>query len=181
MSEELGPIAYDESSEQIFLGRDYTRRQTHSEKTLQAIDAEVKRIINEQLARAREILDENKDKVETMTAALLERESLERSEVDLIMRGEPLPEPEITLPPSSAPVGGDHEKSAAASEEGSDVTAAPQNPDSGSADEEEARAGADPESDGSAEVAGETGEPLVTDSEDTPSSTSRQRRSSDLR
>jgi cell division protease FtsH len=103
MSDELGPIAYDESSEQIFLGRDYSRRNIHSEQTLQAIDAEVKRIVSAQMERARQILVENKDKVETMVAALLERESLERAEVDLIMRGEPLPEPKIKLPTDAVP------------------------------------------------------------------------------
>jgi len=113
MSDLLGPIAYDESSEPVFLGRDFTRRHTHSEKTLQTIDAEVQRIVAEQLDRARKILAENRDKVETMMAALLERESLERDEVRLIMEGKPLPEPKIELPPSPATTDGDAPETAA--------------------------------------------------------------------
>ncbi len=108
MSDELGPVAYEETHEQVFLGRDYSRRQTHSERTLQAIDSEVRRIVDEQFARARSLLLEHRDKVETMAAALLERETLEREEVNLIMKGEPLPAPKIRTEPnefSTAPVG----------------------------------------------------------------------------
>jgi cell division protease FtsH len=109
MSEKLGPVAYEESTEQVFLGRDYSRRQLHSEKTLQEIDAEVSRIIGEQLLRARDILNQHAEKVEIMAAALLERETLDKEEVELIMQGKPLPEPGLPLglepnPPSgSAP------------------------------------------------------------------------------
>jgi len=92
MSDELGPVAYEETSEQVFLGRDYSRHQVHSETTLKTIDAEVRRIVDEQLVRARRLLNEHREKVEVMAQALLERETLERSEVDLILRGEPLPE-----------------------------------------------------------------------------------------
>jgi len=95
MSEKLGPIAYEEANEQVFLGRDFSRRQTHSEQTLQTIDAEVARIVDEQLTRARDILKANTQYVEIMAAALMERESLERAEVELIMKGEPLPEPKL--------------------------------------------------------------------------------------
>ena len=104
MSPSLGPIAYEESSEHVFLGRDYGRRQVHSEKTLQSIDAEVARIVSDQLDRARKILEEHRDKVEVMAAALLERETLNKDEVELIMKGEPLPEPELDIAPA-APVG----------------------------------------------------------------------------
>lgn len=92
MSPALGPVAYEESSEQVFLGRDYTRRQTHSEKTLQQIDTEVSRLIDEQYARARAILEKHRDQVEAMAAALLERETLDRAEVELLIAGQPLPD-----------------------------------------------------------------------------------------
>jgi cell division protease FtsH len=101
MSETLGPIAYEESSEQVFLGRDYTRRQFHSEKTLQAIDDEVQRIVEQQLARARRIIEEHREQIEVMAAALLERETLDREEVDLVMSGEPLPDPVLTPEPTA--------------------------------------------------------------------------------
>ncbi|MDD5719805.1 MAG: ATP-dependent zinc metalloprotease FtsH [Candidatus Krumholzibacteria bacterium] len=92
MSDKLGPVAYEEASEQVFLGRDYTRRQTHSEQTLQQIDSEVQRIIREQYERARTVLEQHRSLVEAMAAALLERETLDRAEVQLIIAGEPLPE-----------------------------------------------------------------------------------------
>jgi len=107
MSEALGPISYDEGKEQVFLGRDYGRRHTLSERTQQLIDDEVARIVNEQLERARGLLSENRDKVEVMGEALLERETLARDEVEMIMAGTPLPPPEVDLPdpePEPAPV-----------------------------------------------------------------------------
>jgi cell division protease FtsH len=102
MSEALGPIAYDEGQEQVFLGREYGRRRTLSERTQQLIDDEVTRIINEQLERARTLLSEHRDKVEIMGEALLERETLQREEVEMIMAGTPLPEPELDLPDEPA-------------------------------------------------------------------------------
>jgi len=103
MSPKLGPVAFEEASEHVFLGRDYTRRQVHSEKTLQEIDGEVSRIVTEQLERARSILEEHRDLVEVMAAALLERESLDKEEVEMIRRGEELPPPPLDLPPPAAP------------------------------------------------------------------------------
>ena len=92
MSDEMGPIAYEEAAEQVFLGRDYGRRQSHSEKVLQDIDAEVSRIVDEQYRKAHQILDDHRDEVEMMAQALLERETLERSEVELICGGQQLPD-----------------------------------------------------------------------------------------
>ncbi len=91
MSEDLGPISYSEGDEQVFLGRDFGRRQTMSEHTLKHIDAEVSRIVNEQLNRARKLLAENEDRVKVMAEALLERETLDRDDIALIMNNEPLP------------------------------------------------------------------------------------------
>ncbi len=92
MSEKMGPIAYEEAAEQVFLGRDYSRRQSHSERTLQTIDGEVTRIVDEQYRRARMVLEEHREEVETMAQALLERETLERVEVEMICAGKPLPD-----------------------------------------------------------------------------------------
>jgi cell division protease FtsH len=101
MSKKLGPIAYEESTEHVFLGRDYARRQIHSEKTLQEIDDEVGRIVNEQLNRAGDILRENRDMVEVMAAALLERETLNKEDVGMIMEGKDLPPPTLSVEPTS--------------------------------------------------------------------------------
>jgi cell division protease FtsH len=95
MSDKLGPIAFESGNEQVFLGRDYSSKSSVSENTLQVIDAEVSIIVHEQLEKARKLLENNKDKVEAMTAALMERETIDREEVQLIMKGEQLPDPVI--------------------------------------------------------------------------------------
>ena len=117
MSEMMGPISYEEGGGQVFLGRDYGRTVTHSEKTMQDIDNEVKRIVEEQLQRARRILEKHRDQVEIVTAALLERESIDAEEFKLLMTGEKLPDLEIAV---------DH--STADDEAGPSVETVPENP-----------------------------------------------------
>ena len=97
MSELMGPISYEDGGGQVFLGRDYGRTTNHSEKTMQDIDNEVKRIVDEQLQRARRILEEDRNLVEVVTAALLERETLDAEEFNMIMEGKELPEVEIEI------------------------------------------------------------------------------------
>jgi len=97
MSPKLGPIAFEENSEQVFLGRDYGRQHSHSEQTLRDIDTEVRRIVMEQFDRAREILENNRERVETVAAALLERETLDAEEFKLVMEGQTLPDLEIEV------------------------------------------------------------------------------------
>ena len=97
MSEKLGPIAYEEGSEQVFLGRDIGRQHVFSEHTLQEIDGEVKRIVSEQFERARNILGNHRDKVETMAAALLERETIDSEEFEMLMKGRELPEVQVEV------------------------------------------------------------------------------------
>jgi cell division protease FtsH len=99
MSDAVGPIAYEESEEQVFLGRDYGRHKPVSERTMQLIDDEIHRIIDEQLERARTLLKANESKAHAMAAALLERETIGREEVKLIMGGEDLPDIVVELPP----------------------------------------------------------------------------------
>lgn len=98
MSEALGPISYEEGQQQVFLGRDYGQRRHLSERTQQLIDDEVTRIVSEQLERARTLLTEHRAEVEVMGEALLERETLTRVEVEMILAGTPLPTPTIVLP-----------------------------------------------------------------------------------
>ena len=106
MSRKLGPISFDDGAEQVFLGRDFARRRTMSERTLETIDDEVAIIVHQQLERARAILHEFHDKVEVMAEALLERETLNRADIKLIMTGQPLPPP-VVLPPPAEPRTGD--------------------------------------------------------------------------
>ncbi|HET56417.1 MAG TPA: ATP-dependent metallopeptidase FtsH/Yme1/Tma family protein [Ignavibacteria bacterium] len=91
MSEKLGPLAYGQNEEEIFLGREITRHQNYSEKTAQDIDDEVKRIILDAEKRAEKILSDNIDMLHKLSKELLEREILDSEEIDKIMNGEDLP------------------------------------------------------------------------------------------
>ncbi|QMT41521.1 ATP-dependent zinc metalloprotease FtsH [Neisseria shayeganii] len=87
MSDKMGAMVYAENEGEVFLGRSITRSQHISEKTQQEVDAEVRRILDEQYAVAYKILDENRDKMETMCRALMEWETIDRDQVLEIMAG----------------------------------------------------------------------------------------------
>ena len=87
MSEKMGVMVYAENEGEVFLGRSITRSQHISEKTQQDVDAEIRRILDEQYAVAYKILDENRDKMETMCKALMEWETIDRDQVLEIMEG----------------------------------------------------------------------------------------------
>ncbi len=87
MSEELGLVSYIENEEHIFLGREITRVQHISEATAVAIDKEVRRIIDEAHKEACELLDSHRDSVENVVRALLKYESIDASELNILMEG----------------------------------------------------------------------------------------------
>lgn len=89
MSDALGPMVYGENEGEVFLGRSVTTHKNMSETTMQQVDAEIRRIIDEQYALARKLLEENRDKVEAMTAALLELETIDADQINDIMDGKP--------------------------------------------------------------------------------------------
>ncbi|MBK8381967.1 MAG: ATP-dependent zinc metalloprotease FtsH [Ignavibacteria bacterium] len=91
MSEKLGPIAYGQKQEEIFLGREISQHRDYSESTQIMIDDEVKKIVQSGMDKAERILNENADKLHKMSDALLEREILDSVEIDMLMRGEELP------------------------------------------------------------------------------------------
>jgi cell division protease FtsH len=94
----LGMIRFSEESDLVFLGRDMSRSREYSEATAQQIDSEVKKLIDDAYARATEVLEANRDKVELIAKALLEFETLEGSQVkDLIELGH------MRNPPMNAP------------------------------------------------------------------------------
>jgi len=106
MSDAMGPMVYGEEEGEVFLGRSVTTHKSVSEETLRKVDAEVRRIIDEQYALARNLLEENRDKVERMARALLEWETIDSEQIDDIMAGnEPRP-PKPVAPPPAANVGG---------------------------------------------------------------------------
>jgi cell division protease FtsH len=89
MSDELGPMVYGENEGEVFLGRSVTTHKSVSEATLQKVDAEIKRIIDQQYTLARGLLEANRDKVEAMAKALLEYETLDADQIGDIMSGKP--------------------------------------------------------------------------------------------
>ena len=87
MSEELGTQVFGEAQHEVFLGRDYANHQDYSEETAKRIDDEVERIMREGHERAREVLGERRDQMDTMARVLLERETVEGEAVDALLDG----------------------------------------------------------------------------------------------
>ncbi|MBN8462074.1 MAG: ATP-dependent zinc metalloprotease FtsH [Dechloromonas sp.] len=102
---DLGVMVYGENEGEVFLGRSVTQHKNVSEATMQKVDAEIRRIVDEQYALARKLLEENRDKVEAMTQALLEWETIDAEQIDDIMAGRPPrpPKPSQSAPQPSAP------------------------------------------------------------------------------
>jgi cell division protease FtsH len=87
MSDKLGPLAYGRRDEQVFLGREIGHQRDYSEATANLIDDEVRLIIDTQLERARRLLNEYRDVLEALSLALLERETLDADQVDILIKG----------------------------------------------------------------------------------------------
>ena len=103
MSEALGPMVYGESEGEVFLGRSVTTHKNMSEATMQKVDIEIRRILDEQYARATKILTESRSKVEAMTQALMEWETIDAGQIADIMADRVPRPPKPTLPPTSPP------------------------------------------------------------------------------
>jgi cell division protease FtsH len=108
MSEAMGPMVYGDNEGEVFIGRSITTHKNLSDATMQKVDQEIRRIIDEQYALARRLLDENRDKVEAMTKALLEWETLDAEQIGDIMAGRPPrpPKPIAVRPAAPPPEGG---------------------------------------------------------------------------
>ena len=102
---DLGVMVYGENDGEVFLGRSVTQHKNVSEATMQKVDAEIRRIIDQQYALARQLLEGNRDKVEAMTKALLEWETIDAEQIDDIMAGKQprAPKPSQNVSRSSAP------------------------------------------------------------------------------
>ncbi len=85
MSEELGPLSYAKDDDQIFLGREIAQRRDYSDETAKKIDEEIKRLINESHARAKQVLEENMDVLHKLSEVLLEKETVLGPELDKII------------------------------------------------------------------------------------------------
>ena len=122
MSDVLGPMVYAENEGEIFLGRSITKTTNMSEETMRKVDSEIRRIIDEQYAAARRILEENRDKVEAMAKALLEWETIDSDQIDDIMDGRP------PRPPKERSSGGSGSGAGSASAAAATPPAAPAEP-----------------------------------------------------
>ncbi|HEY0351859.1 MAG TPA: AAA family ATPase, partial [Gemmatimonadales bacterium] len=98
MSELIGPLAVGDKEQEIFLGREFAQRREISERTAQMVDDEVKRLIDEAYSRASLILSENRELLDRIAQALLDRETIDRDDLDRLVKNQPLPP--RSLPPS---------------------------------------------------------------------------------
>ena len=99
MTTELGPMVYAENEGEVFLGRSVTKTTSMSEDTMQKVDTQIRKIIDEQYTVARTILENNRDKVETMTKALLEWETIDADQINDIIEGRPPRPPKVPEAP----------------------------------------------------------------------------------
>ncbi|QIK38488.1 ATP-dependent zinc metalloprotease FtsH [Caldichromatium japonicum] len=89
LSERLGPLAYSEEEQEIFLGHSVTQHKNVSDETSHLIDEEIRHIVERNYARARALLEENIDKLHAMAAALMKYETIDSAQIDDIMAGRP--------------------------------------------------------------------------------------------
>jgi cell division protease FtsH len=87
MSEALGPMVYAENEGEVFLGRSITKTTHVSESTMQKVDAEIRRIIDQQYAVARKLIEDNQEKMHALAKALLEWETIDADQIEDIMQG----------------------------------------------------------------------------------------------
>jgi len=92
MSENLGPISYDEQQDHVFLGEELVRSRGHGPETMKAIDREVKLILDGCYKNCEELIASNRDMIEKISRALMEFETLSGDEVDALMQGEEIEE-----------------------------------------------------------------------------------------
>ena len=107
MSDVVGPIAVGDREAEIFLGREVVQRREISDRTAEIVDTELKRILSEAYERARTIISEHRAALDRLASALLERETLDRDEVELVVAGKALPPvvPPAPATPQPAPEG----------------------------------------------------------------------------
>src|SRR5690606_32881296 len=102
MSDRLGPLAFGKKQGEVFLGKEMGYAQDYSEQTARDIDEEVRRIVTEQDQVARKIPEDNFDPLMAIADALMEHETLEGPDLDVIISGGTLQKPK---PPPAAPSG----------------------------------------------------------------------------
>jgi cell division protease FtsH len=107
MSEKLGPLQFGKREEMVFLGREISQQKDYSERTAEMIDEEVHSMVNGAYERAQKVLADNLDKLHILAQALLEREILDRSDIQRLLNGEKLDPPsqaQNEIPGAPAPL-----------------------------------------------------------------------------
>ncbi len=123
MSEILGPRVYGSNDSEIFLGREMATHHDHSEATAEIVDQEITRIITEQCALARKIIEENSDTLKIMAQYLLDWETLDSTQIDDIIAGKtPQPPEETSDDSNSSGAGGTNPKQAGSTAKSPDAT-----------------------------------------------------------
>ena len=118
MSDKLGPMVYGENENEVFLGRSVTQTKHISEETMRNVDAEVRRIIDEQYAIARKLIEEHQEEMHKMAHALLEWETIDSDQIDDIMEGkDPRPPKQLSKKKNVADAAPEAQVSAPAAEE----------------------------------------------------------------
>jgi cell division protease FtsH len=104
MSDALGTMVYAENEGEVFLGRSITKTTNMSEDTMRKVDSEIRRIIDEQYGVARKLIEDNREKIEAMTKALLEWETIDAEQIEDICQGRaPRPPRDLSKPGGSPP------------------------------------------------------------------------------
>ena len=103
MSDEMGTMVYGENEGEVFLGRSITTHKNVSEATLQKVDQEIRKIIDQQYSLAKKLILDNRDKVEAMAKALMEWETIDADQIGDIMAGKPPRPPKPTQAPQQPP------------------------------------------------------------------------------
>ena len=115
MSEKLGPLTFGRKEEQIFLGKEFSRHRDFSEETALNIDSEIRRTVMDGYNEAKRILMENQETVKRLAEVLLERESLDAAQIQAVIDGKDLPNPDNQRQ-NVSPQGPDNEAGTATSE-----------------------------------------------------------------
>jgi cell division protease FtsH len=103
MSELIGPLAVGDKEQEIFLGREFAQRREISERTAQMVDDEVKRLVDEAYSRASSILSQDRELLDRIAQALLDRETIDREDLDRLVKNQPLPPRSSPIEPAVAP------------------------------------------------------------------------------
>ncbi len=118
MSDVVGPVAVGDREQQIFLGREISQHRETSDRTAEVVDVEIKRILEEAYERARTIVENDMETLHQMAQALLDRETIDREEVELLAEGKNLPPLAIPAPVAEPAPPAPDEKARESSERG---------------------------------------------------------------